>query len=279
MSAETIHLNTYWRPIFWEPVSGTGERLMVGSIVEMDGVLSWHRLIRDDILDCLYGKSSSGVKDLIDTGLQAICALSELGAMRAETMPPVYGLEAGPLRNTHATSISDALRTAALLYSSLSNLDKLDDPDEADAPSQEEGNRRFTTDVRERVLKLRPDLSDYFGKTATLVEGGQQTRFGYVSPRSILHFGVLSPVRQPAGLRDARARLWELRGAQEMAQIPFAGLIFGVPSPDDPTLSDRQIDAMNRNLRGIEQEADKYHMRFFAVSTAQAGAEKVLEHE
>lgn len=278
MSADTICPNAYWRPIFWEPVSGTGERLMVGSIVEMDGGFSWHRLIRDDILDCLYGKSSSGVKELIDTGLQAICAISEHGAMREEKIPQLYGLEAGPLRNTHATSINDALRTAALLYSSLSNLDKLDDPDEADAPSQEEGNRRFTTDVRERVLRLRPDLSIYFGRTATLIEGGQQTRFGYVSPRSILHFGVLSPVRQPAGLRDARARLWELTRAQEMAQIPFAGLIFGVPNQDDPTLSDRQIDAMNRNLKEIEQEADTYRMRFFAVSTAQAGAEKVLEH-
>ncbi|MBO4122739.1 hypothetical protein J5T34_18585 [Cupriavidus gilardii] len=277
MTSETLLPNVYWRPVFWEPVTGTGERLMVGALVEWDGHISWHRLVRSDVLDCLYGKASSGVKTLLDTGLEALCAVGAQGALQNE-MPSLLGLEPGPLRHTHANNVVDALRTAALLYSSLSNIDKLDQMEEIDAPSQEEGNRRFTTDVKERVITNRPELSQYFGRSAVLIEGGEQTKFGYVSPRSIIHFGVLSPVRQPAGLRDARARLWELRRAQEYSGIPFAGLIFGVPSDDDPTLSSRQIDAMRRNLREIEQEADTYQMRFFAVTSAQAGADKLLEH-
>ncbi|MGO4151388.1 hypothetical protein [Cupriavidus sp. YAF13] len=192
-------------------------------------------------------------------------------------MPALYGLEAGPLRHTPAKNLADALKTAALLYSSLSNLDKLDDMEEVDAPTQEEGNRRFTTDVRDRVISQRPDLAQYFGRTAVLIEGGEHTRFGFVNPKAILHFGVLSPVRQPSGLRDARARLWELHRAKEISGINLAGLIFGAPSEDDPTLSTRQIDAMRRNLREIEQEADSYDMRFFPVATAQAGATRVIE--
>lgn len=278
MSIETLLPNVFWRPVFWEPVSGTGERLMVGTVVEWEGRTTWHRFIRNDVLDCLYGKSATGAKTLIETGLQALCTIGSQGALKQEHMPALCGLEVGPLRHTHAKNLADALRTAALLYSSLTNLDKLDDLEEVDAPSQEDGNRRFTTDVKDRVLAIRPDLLSYFGRSAALIEGGEQTRFGYVSPRSILHFGVLSPIRQPAGLRDARARLWELHRAQEYSQIAFAGLIFGVPSDDDPTLSARQVDAMRRNLREIEQEADTYQMHFFPVNSAQLGAQKVLEH-
>ncbi|WP_155625416.1 hypothetical protein [Burkholderia vietnamiensis] len=278
MSIEALLPNVYWRPVFWEPVTGTGERLMVGAVVEWEGRTSWHRFIRNDVLDCLYGKAATGAKTLIETGLQALCAVSSQGALKQDSIPTLCGLEAGPLRHTHAKNLADALRTAALLYSSLTNLDKLDNLEEVDAPSQEEGNRRFTTDVRERVIASRPELAQYFGRSAMLIEGGEQTRFGYVSPRSILHFGVLSPVRQASGLRDARARLWELHRAQQYSKIPLSGLIFGVPSDDDPTLSNRQIDALRRNLKELEQEADTYQMRFFSVTTSQAGADTVLEY-
>jgi hypothetical protein len=278
MTTETLLPNAHWRPVFWEPVSGTGERLMVGALVEWDGRVSGHRFIRDEVLDCLYGKASKGIKALIETGLQSLSSLGADAVLTGKSAPNLFGLEPGPLRHTHAKNLADALRTAALLYSSLTNLDKLDDMEEVDAPSQEEGNRRFTTDVRDRVLSLRPDLGQYFGRTAVLIEGGEHTRFGFVSPRAILHFGVLSPVRQPTGLRDARARLWELYRAQEISGIELAGLIFGTPSEDDPTLSPRQIDAMRRNLKEIEQEADTYKMKFFPVTTAQAGAETLIAY-
>ncbi|WP_257757870.1 hypothetical protein [Burkholderia glumae] len=278
MTTDTLSPNTHWRPIFWEPVSGTGERLMIGAIVEWDGRIRAHRFIRNDVLDCLYGKSAAGVKTLIDTGLKVLSDIGATGALKQESMPSLYGLQAGPLRHTHASNLSDALRTAALLYSSLTNLDKLDDIEDIDAPTQDEGNRRFATEIRSRVIEKRPELEDCFGRSATLLDGGTQTRFGYLSPRSIMHFGVLSPIRQPAGVRDARARLWELHRTKERAQLPFAGLIFGVPREDDPTLSNRQIETMKANLEEIEREADSYQMRFFPVISAEIGAEIVLSH-
>lgn len=277
MIAEAPEPNAHWRPVFWEPVAGTGERLMAGVLVQWNDQFTAHRFIRDDVLDCLYGKAAKGARTLIDTALQNLRDIAAGGALYVDTMPALYGVHPGRLRHTHAESLAEVLRTAALLYSSLTNLDKLDELEEVDAPSQEEGNRRFTTEVRDRVIAARPQLTQYFGRTAPLIDGGELTRFGFVSPRVILHFGVLSAVRQPTGLRDARARLWELFRARELSGINLAALIFGTPSAEDPTLSPRQIDAMRRNLDEIEREADSYEMRFFAVASVQAGADRVLE--
>lgn len=58
----------------------------------------------------------------------------------------------------------------------------------------------------------------------------------------------------------------------------MAGLVFGVPDENDPTLSHRQIAAMQQNLRGIEREADTYGMRFFPVHSAREGADKVVQY-
>lgn len=269
--------NTLWRPIFWDPVAGTGERLMVGVLVERDGDLRAQRLIRDDVLDCLYGKHARGVRTLIETGIAGLRAMAEATSIQRE-MPDAFGMYSGPLRHTWAESHSEALRTAALLHSSLANLQKIDEPEETDAPSQEDTNRRFATEVKERVIEQRPDLIPYFGRQAVLIENGDPTRFGFCSARAILHFGALSPVRQSAGVRDARARLWELHRAREWANLSIAALVCATPRLDDPTLSPAQIESLRRNLAEIEREADSYKMRFHPVTSVVDGAEHVLQY-
>ncbi|NTV09158.1 MAG: hypothetical protein HGA47_00075 [Zoogloea sp.] len=262
-------------PIVWEPVQATGERLTVGAVVRFEGKVTAHRILRNDMLDCLYGKKAADVRNLIDTALEMIRIVCEHSVEGAQS--PMGGFEIGPARYTEPKSVGDALRVCALMFSSLANINAIDDLAEEDTPAPEEAGRRFATEVRDRVLVLRRDLEPYFNRSATLIEGGVPVRFGFCSPSVVLHFGVLHPVRQAAGVRDARARLWELSRAREFAQIPLAALIVGSPREDDPTLSGKQVDALRRNLREIEREADENRMRFLSVNSVESAAEKVIE--
>lgn len=265
-----------WRPLFWEPVSDTGERIMVGVVHAYAGQASAARVIRDDVLDCLYGKASAGVRKLLDAGLEMFAEMAKAGPLDA-LEHPVMGLHPGPLRRTAARSVNELLHTAALLYSSMANLDKLDDVEEADAPQQEEIGRRFGAEVRDAVLRQRPDLAPGFGRGGVLVPGGQPVRFGYFSPTGVVHFTVLSAVRQSAGVRDARARLFELQRARDVSGIKRAALIAAVPRDDDPTLGPRQREALRANCNEIEREADAVGIRWHAVASADEGAKCVLE--
>ena len=63
-------MNATWIPIFWEPVYGTGERLMVGVVAEFQNEFIRQKIIRDDVIDALYGKQSANPKKLIDEALK-----------------------------------------------------------------------------------------------------------------------------------------------------------------------------------------------------------------
>lgn len=247
---------------------------MVGALVERDSQITAHRTIRDDVLDCLFGKASAGPKTLIRTALDAFAENAD-GVRSLDW--PFLGLTPGQLRHTYSASVADALRQAVLMYSSLGSPDKLDEDSETDAPNQEESNQRFSTELRAAVIAMHPEAGTWFGRSAVLIEGGEPVKFGLCSPRAILHFGVLSPVRQSSGLRDARARMWELYRAKEIANLPQAGLIMAAPRSDDPTLSSRQTNALRRNLQEIEREADSYNMRFFPVTSVPEGASRLIE--
>lgn len=265
-----------WRPLYWEPVAGTGERLMVGLVHDFGGEKNVARIIRDDVLDALYGKAAEGVRRLLEQAFQMYRVAADTSSV-ASVGVSMMGLHAGELRETEVSSAAELLHIAALLYSSLANLDKIDELDEADAPQQEDVNRRFSTEVRSGVIAVRPDLVSNFSKGGRLVPGGQLVKFGYFSPAAVLHFTVLNAVRQAAGVRDARARLFELQRARDVAGISNAALIAAVPRDDDPTLGPKQREQLKLNRAEIESEADAVDMRWFAVSTVPEAVTHVIE--
>jgi hypothetical protein len=265
-----------WRPLFWEPVAGTGERLMIGIVHNFGGETGTARIIRDDVLDALYGKAAEGVRRLLEQGLQLYLVAASASSV-SDVGVSMMGLHAGDFKETEVRSVNELLHVAALLYSSLANMDKLDELDEADAPQQEDVNRRFSTEVRSGVAEIRPDLLMNFGKGGRLVPGGQIVKFGYFSPKAVLHFTVLNAVRQAAGVRDARARLFELQRARDVAGIGNAALIAAVPRDDDPTLGPKQREQLQINRAEIESEADAVKMQWFAVSSVPDAVNRVVE--
>jgi hypothetical protein len=267
-----------WRPFFWEPVAGTGERLMAGVVLRFNGQWGAHRMLRDDVLDSLYGKAAANPKRLIDEALNLCASIAEAGGLDALSAlrEPLMGLHPGTLRTTDALTVGEALRHAVLMHASLAQLDGWDEMDESDAPAAEEVNKRFATEIRESVVSLRPDLARYFGKPAQLVHGGRPVRFGYLSDLAVLHFSVLHPVRQAASVRDARARLWELSRAQQTAGIRNAALLTWIPSEEDPTLGAKQREGLRSNRHEIEGEADAVGMRLLPVTTVEEARTRVL---
>ena len=265
-----------WMPLYWEPVADSGERIMAGAVVDYQGEITAHRLIRDDVLDCLFGKSADNTRTLLDAALNMQLILARATGVGAQTAA-LLGLTPGRAQTSAARSRVEALRHAVMLYASLASLDKLDDLDEADPPSQESVNKRFSTEVREQVAITHPSLSAGFNRAAVLLDEGDPVRFGYLSNNTVLHFGVLHPVRQSGSVRDARARLWELARARDYGRITRAALIMAVPRSDDATLGNRQRDAAIRNQREIEREADSVGMRLLPVHNAIEGSIRLIE--
>jgi hypothetical protein len=268
-----------WRPFFWEPVEGTGERLMAGVVLSFNGQLTAKRMLRDDVLDCLYGKAAANPKRLIDEALDTYLTIArERGfSVLAEMSDCVMGLHPGRARTTDALSVGDAMRHAVLMHASVAQLDGWDELEESDSPAAEEVNKRFATEVREAVVAERPDLARNFSRTARLIYGGRLVRFGYLSEKAVIHFSVLHPVRQAASVRDARARLWELQRARDTAGLQHAGLITWVPmEQNDVTLGEKQRHELHENRTEIEREAAESQIDFRPVESAHQARDQLL---
>lgn len=265
-----------WRPIYWEPVAGTGERIMVAVLHGFNRHFSARRVIRDTVLTELFGKYSTGVGRLIDHSLAIYTATANAGGTLDGLGVSIGGLHAGDLRETQAYTEQDIIRTACLLYSSMAQMDLVDEEDDSDAPQQSESNKRFGTEVKEAISVLRPTLETYFGRQASLSSGGRPVKFGFMSSTAIAHFTVLHPIRHSASIKDARARLWELKCASDLSGITNAVLIAAVPYENDATLGAAQRSKIKESREEIEREADNASLRWYGVHSAEEAAHKLI---
>ncbi|ARQ46707.1 hypothetical protein [Oxalobacter formigenes] len=279
MSINSTHQKGFipWRALFWEPVSGTGERMMVGVIYCFNDEWKTSRILRDDILDSLYGKSSSSAKNMIEFGLSLYLSTAKATNEIKFLDTPMAGLMPGPYRETVASSESDILRTAALMHSSLAKLDIFDAEEEFDSPQPEEVNRRFSTEIRENVTSKRPELHQWFNKGSPLITNGSIVKFGFCSPSALIHFSLLRPVTQSASVKDARAKLWELSRASDISGIKNAALITAMPNENDPTIGPKQLEQLLKYKKDIEDEADAVNMRLHAVYNVNEASDKLIE--
>lgn len=250
---------------------------MAGVVLQFCGAFSAHRILRDDLLASLYGKAAGNPRALIDFALADFRLIAEHMGLEALDGRSQTGLTCGRVRRTQPHSVADALRQAALMFSSAANIDALDETDDSDTPNQEEQVKRWTTEIRERVALARPELGRCFNQVARFYADGEPVRFGFLSERTVMHFGVLRPTQQPASVRDARARLWELAKAREAAGYAYAALVLATPRDDDPTLGEKQRTAARRNEREIEREADEAQILLKPVNGSEHGAKVVLE--
>ena len=269
--------NTYVCPLFFDPVEGAGDRFAVGAIVCDEHTLQARRIIRDDSLRALYGKKGDGLAHLIDNGLKALALMMGQDQSLAQVPSGVMGLTPGKTRHIYASSVPDAFRTCVLMYSSLGSLEQWSDEEHVDETA-EETNKRFFTEVRDAVLARSPELRPYFNKLIPLYAGGVPFRFGFSNQKTLLNFGILSANRQPSGIKDAQAKLWQLRSAKEYTGVRHAGLIFGVPNAEDPTINPAQKNILLANIDEIEHQADRFEMQFVPVLSADEGALKVLQY-
>lgn len=263
-----------WTPIYWQPVMGSGERIMAGALVDFDNEITAHRLIRDDVLKTLYGSSAKNLEKLLDTAFNLQQQMAQ--SIGLEKLPELMGLHQGTTHTTIANSRLEALRQAVLLYSSMCNMDVLDDANDEDKPIVNDANKRFLTEVRDFTAVSHPAYLNYFNRQSPLFSGGEPVKFGFLSEKTIVHFSVLHPIRQQQSVSAARAKLWELSGARDYIGTK-AAMIMAVPRFDDATLGSSQTETAKKNISEIEKEADKRDMRLYCVNTAPQGANQLIQ--
>lgn len=259
-----------WRVLRWEPMLGSGESLSVAVIVEFDQQVSSFPLVREHVYKCLYGEQGAAAKAMVDHATEAAVSLAQAAGLEAADSG-MEGFRLDRSRTTQAESALVAARQAASLFSSMSAFDL----GTIEAPPEEETSPRFAAAVTELVRRERPTLARYFNQKAYPIEQGEPVRFAFLSNYAAIQLSQLQPRYRSTNVERARTRMWELMTVVEESGRR-AGLIVGVPSRNDPTLTQKAADDVRRWIDQLVREGDRHQVLVKACDSNEQAARELM---
>ena len=95
-----------WCPVYWTPISGSGERLTAFVIaLGDDGQICIRHTIRDDALQSMCGEKAVGVRNFLAVIEQALNAQHKAGATLEDWVLPLSGFVLGRVRQSYAENV------------------------------------------------------------------------------------------------------------------------------------------------------------------------------
>lgn len=260
-----------WAPVFFEPITGSGERITVAVVVCDAAGGEVKRTVRDDVLKALYGSKRAHLSQMIDFVLAAL--RSQIGH-RAPTIP-LTGFSLGSWQEASSRAERyGVLRQAVYRSCSMASLDELDaQEDEATA---QEGARQWQAQVRQSVIERRPELANSFNREVQLISNGMPPRIGFLFEDRGANFATLRPTGLSTSVGTVRGKLYELVMVKREGFVKRGAMILAAPHEDDITYPEKALQATMRAIAELTHEAAKDDLELFPAHSVPEAADRVL---
>lgn len=260
-----------WAPVFFEPITGSGERITVAVVISDAVGVEVKRTVRDEVLKALYGSRRTHLSQMIDFVLTAL--RSQIG--NPSPTIPLTGFSLGSWQEASSRAERyGVLRQAVYRSCSLASLDDLDSQE--DETTAQEGTKQWQAQVRQSVIERRPELANSFNCDVQLISNGLPPRIGFLHERRGANFATLRPNGLSASVGTVRGKLYELVMVKREGFVSSGAVILGAPREDDITYPERALQAAMRAIAELKHEAAKDDLELIPAHSVPEAADRVL---
>lgn len=277
------HLVARFRAVMWEPVPGTGERIVALLSVEpaassIDEVLpGTYRILRPDRLRAIFGrKRGDGAAGVLRECAKYMTSRQLAGVPLEEVKPLFAGFSLGPIHQARGYSLEQLLDAAVRTVSSLGSADEIMTDTDVSRPGQTRRTAEFLREVR-RVFSDGDDVRGRrFHVRLQREQAAPEVWIDYASgPVVVQAASVPASAKQgPPAESELKAKMLDL----EVLRDEFSGnrfepaLLLNVRSLEQPVDADGLKVATEAHAKFLRY-ATWAKLRLIEVSTAAAAAE------
>lgn len=207
-------------PVFWEPVAGTGERIVALIALEPDerstSVLSagTHCVLSAERLRALLGKQrGQAALGVLQQTAEYMTLRQQAGLPVTELDTPFHGFTLGPSLHARGYSVEQLLDAAVRSVSAFGSADELiDDEEPTEKPRHTVKTSEFITVVKRYVAGDNPELKARFEKALRPTPDLPELTVDYAYQRWLLQVTSLPSTRRQSmnTLRESQSKLYEI---------------------------------------------------------------------
>ncbi|MEP1768204.1 MAG: hypothetical protein ABJJ53_16380 [Sulfitobacter sp.] len=286
-------VRAHWAPVFFEPISGSYERFVVGVAAFNDKSfhLEWANQLGR--LECFYGADARGAINAIQIAGEYLedDLAKRAGIAVSEPDPAVTGIAFGDVREAEGGSLEAIAQSWMAALSSLylnGQAQIAREFVEVSAETDGAGDR-LPFLVCDYVKGKRVGFTDYFSadlrenRKRRAKKNSQEPVIDFSGSRLVANFGTLKASSLPRSFELVKLRLWDLGTVQVRDHNSMASrnyeMILQRPAEDDPQVSDKQQNRLEAALKELEEQADEKQLRLRPLDTYQKIGDHVLKAE
>jgi hypothetical protein len=277
--------------VYVSPLAYADERICIGIAARLGDTLKVAPVPGLRRLRCSYGKSFRTLDLAAKLALESLAIHLATRPLVEATLKdwarPSPGVFLGDVQVTSARNIDQAIDALLREFSSLYATDAPAEEEEVEERAAGVSSARLERMVKEQVLALRPEFSSRFDRRYQVSEGARSLRIGYSGQRIVSNFALLWPTQLSGGVRNSKAKLWDLVQARDGATAGWFGtsqpmsfeLLVHHASENDVAVTERGIANVKEALEELETEADKHDLRCRPILSPEAIANYLIETE
>jgi hypothetical protein len=285
-----------WAPVFFEPISGSYERLVVGVAAVNESGFHLEVANQLDRLKCFYGHDALGAISAVQIAseyLQADLAKRAIDAL-TDPDPAVTGIAFGDLREAEGNSLSAIAQSWMAALSSLYIEPKMEIavetvPTIQTVASGDGSGDRLPFLVCDYVKGRRAGFSDFFsedlrtGKQRRTKGSSHKILIDFSGSKLVANFGTLKAGSLTGSVNLIKRRLWDLKVQRDAEQksplLRQHEMILQRPPNDDPQITEKQQSNLKDAFEALEHQADQEELRLRAMGSVQQIGEHILAAE
>ena len=259
-----------WAPIYFEPIMGSGERFTVGVLLADEEGIALKRTINDAVIKALFGSRFHHISQMIEF------IFDGLSQLKLDTSQPVKLPLSGFFVGAWNVASSRSYREGVFKQASYQSaaLAKMSESGLIEKDQTAIANRRFGLEVRNHVIKIRPDLSDNFNAVIQLVPDGVPPKLGFLHSGNAANFGRLRTNSLNDSFKSLRSKIHELHQAKKWGKINRGYLIVSRSGAYDGDII-QELPDTDRAIKQLNHEASGDEIKFIVSESIDEASELV----
>lgn len=272
-----------YRPVFWEPVAGMGERIVAMIALQPDESSSillspaTYPVLPPDRLRAMLGKPrGSAAVGILARAAEFITLRQQAGLPLEEIEAPFAGMEPGEIRRIRGYSVEQLLDASVRMCSAFGTSEALIDDNEPLPARHTIRTAQFIDAVRRKFVSSNPELKERFEMTLPPQQGLPPLTVDYATQQWLVQFTSLPSTSKQAvhTQREAQSKLFEIDMIRKHMQgNPLKPILLLNEDAIAQPLSDQAAEIAITMRERLSQLAHANEMQILHASTPENAVE------
>lgn len=255
-----------WRPIYFEPIVNSGERITILIVVKSENNFNYYEALHDNVIDNLYGNQSLHLKNLIKM------VKNHLEKNFGNLDNCIEGVYPGEWHKSSSKDIKGVARqglhkSASLGSLAIEELFTFSESSENDVIEQ-----NWTNKIKDEFLKSNPSYEKAFNYSVQISKN-VKIRCGFHSARYSAKFNVCTAKT----IHRIKTSLMDLKILEENKLANRLDLILYLPPVDDLIVTSKMRDKMDENIYQLKKQCKDSIIDIYPCATEKDGAVRLSD--